>query len=77
MRITFGSFAVSMAVFAALLTLPAGASADVDAKRYIGSYHSEAGCREAGREGVRKRRWSNPTCVKSILDISTWDLWVD
>ncbi|WP_020544640.1 hypothetical protein [Nonomuraea coxensis] len=59
---------------------PAGAAAadGPDAKRYIASYHSEAGCRAAGREGVRKRHWTNPTCVKTIrIQLGTWDLWVD
>ncbi|MED7931681.1 hypothetical protein SMD20_46200 [Nonomuraea sp. LP-02] len=60
---------------------PVGAAADddgPDAKRYIASYHSESGCEAAGREGVRKRRWTNPTCVKTIrIQLGTWDLWVD
>ncbi|MEU8248867.1 hypothetical protein [Nonomuraea sp. NPDC048916] len=67
-----------LAVLGAVLT-PVGAAADVPrAKRYIDSFHSEAGCRAAGRDGERKGHWTNPTCVKSIIDLlGTWDLWVD
>ncbi|MEU6726467.1 hypothetical protein ABZ917_22435 [Nonomuraea wenchangensis] len=65
---------------AALAPVGAAAADDdgPDAKRYIASYHSESGCEAAGREGVRKRRWTNPTCVKTIrIQLGTWDLWVD
>ncbi|GGO79197.1 hypothetical protein [Nonomuraea cavernae] len=71
-----------LAVAGAVLThagAAAAAAADESAaKRYIASYYSEAGCRAAARDGVRKGHWTNPVCVKTIrFHLGTWDLWVD
>lgn len=73
------SVAISLAVLVAAAVPHTGASAGPDyGKRYIGSYHSKAGCHEAGRKGEREHRWRKHTCVRTIGDhIGTWDLWVE
>ncbi|MEV4286262.1 hypothetical protein AB0K40_12245 [Nonomuraea bangladeshensis] len=78
MRISSVLLTCLAVVCAALPSAAAAADDGPDAKRYIASYHSESGCQAAGREGVRKRHWTNPTCVKTIrIQLGTWDLWVD
>lgn len=73
------SLAVCLAVLGVGAALPhPGAAADVDAKRYIASYYTEAGCQQAARKGRSEGRWRKHTCVKTIFHrIGTWDLWVE
>ncbi|MFG1945801.1 hypothetical protein [Nonomuraea sp. NPDC048826] len=78
MRTSPRSLAVLLTALCAVpVAVAAPAAADLDAKRYIASFHSEAGCRKAGDEGVRKGKWTRPDCIRSFYALGTWDLWVD
>jgi hypothetical protein len=79
MRTSLRSLAVCLAVLGAGTALPhTAAAADVDAKRYIASYYTEARCQQAARKGRSEGRWTKHTCVKTIFHrMGTWDLWVE
>lgn len=76
MRRSPRSLAVLLTALCVAVTPVTPAAADLLAKRYIASYHSEAGCLKAGQEGVRKRQWTKPQCIRSFYALGTWDLWV-
>ncbi len=77
MRTSLRSLAVCLAVLGSMAVLSPAAADDVDAKRYIDSYYSEASCQKAARKGKSEGRWTKHTCVKTIFRIGTWDLWVE